>query len=934
MATPQLSPGVLTREVDLTVGRAENVLDNIGAIAGPFERGPVNEPITVATEQEFINNFGKPKTEDNRYEYWMSASSYLQYGGILKVVRTDGDLLSNANTGIGTASIAGTKIKNFDDYNSNFATAASNFLYAAKNPGSWSNNLKVCVIDDLGDQIIGVGTTSGASLGAVVGYGVTVDISGQVIPGMGTTEAFTGYLKGLVTEVVDTPETGISAITVKIHSRVSTGGTQPGRHYNIDYAEGSRYASFLKGQRINFIDNNGVVASPVDSISAVGITSSTPINGQQGQSYAAVTGTASGAGGQATFNITRNNTDGNVDASGVVIANPGLGYTVGETVSIGGSSVGGFDLAQGAIKTIGLTTSSTVPAASNGVYLSVAGVSTVGSGISFNVYRNGSGGIGTVTATNTGLAYPNGGTVTIPGNVIGGVTPGDDATMTISALRDDKIILEVTEANSRVEVAGIDDWYNSQTLGLDNTQIYWSTIAPKPGTSAFAAERNAINDELHIVVVDDDGSVTGVRGNILEKHVGLSKAKDAVSQVNSPQKIWYKNYLANFSQYLYAGGNQSTTNDTFHNTFPTPITFVDSGGQTIYPGSDKPSSFGVASALADQGWDKDAQGAIFSSIGRATYVLESGKNYTSQGNLKSSLGDIMTAYDLFNNKEDVAVDYLLMGPGCDSLSDSQAKANRLISIADGRKDCVAVISPHRASVVDLTNTSVQTNNLLEFFGPLSSSSYAIFDSGYKYTYDRFNNLFRYIPCNPDIAGLMCRTNIVAYPWFSPAGQQRGILKNAIKLAYNPDKAQRDALYSARINSVVNQSGAGVLLFGDKTALAYASAFDRINVRRLFLTVEQSLQKAAEAQLFEFNDQITRSNFVNIVEPYLRDIQAKRGIYDYLVICDETNNTPDVIDNNEFRADIFLKPAKSINYVTLTFVATRTGVSFEEVAGRV
>jgi hypothetical protein len=501
-------------------------------------------------------------------------------------------------------------------------------------------------------------------------------------------------------------------------------------------------------------------------------------------------------------------------------------------------------------------------------------------------------------------------------------------------IKTSKIVLEVTEADSRVEISGVDDWYNSQTLGLDNTQIFWSTLAPKPGTSAYAAERNAINDELHLVVVDDDGSVTGVRGNILEKHVGLSKAKDAVSQVNSPQKIWYKNYLANFSQYLYAGGNQSTTNDNFHNTFPTPITFVDSGGQAIYDGADKPASFGVASALADQGWDKDAQGAIFSSIGRATYVLESGKNYTSQGNLKSSLGDIMTAYDLFNNKEDVAVDYLLMGPGCDSLSDSQAKANRLISIADGRKDCVAVISPHRASVVDLTNTSVQTSNLLEFFGPLSSSSYAIFDSGYKYTYDRFNNLFRYIPCNPDIAGLMCRTNIIAYPWFSPAGQQRGILKNAIKLAYNPDKAQRDALYSARINSVVNQSGAGVLLFGDKTALAYASAFDRINVRRLFLTVEQSLQKAAEAQLFEFNDQITRANFVNIVEPYLRDIQAKRGIYDYLVICDETNNTPDVIDNNEFRADIFLKPAKSINYVTLTFVATRTGVSFEEVAGRV
>jgi phage tail sheath protein FI len=275
-----------------------------------------------------------------------------------------------------------------------------------------------------------------------------------------------------------------------------------------------------------------------------------------------------------------------------------------------------------------------------------------------------------------------------------------------------------------------------------------------------------------------------------------------------------------------------------------------------------------------------------------------------------------------------------MGPGLSTKFESQAKANHLISIANARKDCMAVISPHRADVVNITNTTTQTNNIIEFFSPLSSSSYAVFDSGYKYTYDRFNDRFRFIPTNGDVAGLMVRTSINAFPWFSPAGQQRGVINNAIKLAYNPSKAQRDLLYPLRINSIVNQPGTGVLLFGDKTALTFASAFDRINVRRLFLTVEQALERAAEAQLFELNDQITRANFVNIVEPYLRDIQAKRGIYGFLVVCDETNNTPDVIDNNEFRADIFLKPAKSINYVTLTFVATRTGISFEEVAGRV
>ena len=303
--------------------------------------------------------------------------------------------------------------------------------------------------------------------------------------------------------------------------------------------------------------------------------------------------------------------------------------------------------------------------------------------------------------------------------------------------------------------------------------------------------------------------------------------------------------------------------------------------------------------------------------------------------MRPALGSVMTGYDLFSNREEIAVDYLIMGPGgFNNEFESQAKANKLISMANSRKDCVATVGCHRANLVNVTNDDTQTDNLINFFSSLQSSSYAVFDSGYKYTYDRFNNKFRYVPTNGDIAGLMVRTSIVAYPWFSPAGQQRGIINNAVKLAYNPNKAQRDKLYPQRVNAVITQPGLGTLLFGDKTALGYASAFDRINVRRLFLTVEQALQKAAEAQLFELNDELTRANFRNIVEPYLRDVQAKRGLYGFLVVCDTTNNTPDIIDNNEFRADIFLKPAKSINYVTLTFVATRTGVDFEEVVGRV
>ena len=441
-------------------------------------------------------------------------------------------------------------------------------------------------------------------------------------------------------------------------------------------------------------------------------------------------------------------------------------------------------------------------------------------------------------------------------------------------------------------------------------------MAPKPTTNQYVAERNGKNDALHIAIIDDSGNVTGIQGNLLEKHLFISKATDAISAVNSPQKIWWKDYLAQTSDYVYAGDNPS---DGANN-------------ETIYQTGFSSGYVGLTTAAGL--WNAEAQNKVFSAIGNVTYALSGGKDYGNNNGMEAQLGDLVTSYRLFSNKDEISVDYLIMGPGLTEKTQSQAKAQELISIANSRKDCMAVISTHRTDVVNRTNTEEQTNQIVQFFSPLSSSSYAVFDSGYKYTYDRFNNKFRYIPCNPDIAGLMVRTSVNSYPWYSPAGQQRGVLNNAIKLAYNPTKAQRDRLYPIRINSIVNQPGVGIILFGDKTALGYASAFDRINVRRLFLTVEQALERTAQAQLFELNDPLTRANFVNIVEPYLRDIQAKRGVYDFRVICDETNNTPDVIDNNEFRADIFLKPTKSINYVTLTFVATRTGVSFEEVTGRV
>jgi hypothetical protein len=736
MATPQLSPGVLVREVDLTIGRADNVLDNIGVIAGPFPIGPVDFPIDISTEQDLISVFGKPLSTDSQYEYWMSCSSFLSYGGVMKVVRTAGSTLNNANAGVGAAFTTAIRIDNYDDYINNHENA-TNYTYAAKNPGSWGNGLKVCFIDDAADQIVGIATTNPSALGATIGFGVTAVLSNLTIAGSGSTTSFTGVLKGIITGVTTDATNGSSSIDVKILSRVSTAGTTSGTETKITYGEGSTSASYLTTSALTFVNNSGIAT-------------------------------------------------------------------------------------------------------------------------------------------------------------------GDSATAAVTP-------------------TSVTDWYESQTLGLTNATIFWRELAPKPTTSQYADQRQGHGDGLHVVVVDDTGTITGNTGTLLETHLNLSKAVDAVSAVNSPQKIWYEDYLADFSSQIYAGGNPSSAADAYYGTTPLATGFS--------------TSF-TPVTTGDGLWGQDAQGVTFAAIGNKTYTLAGGVDYSASGGMKATLGDLMTSYNLFSNKDDVQADYIIMGPSMDALTDTQAKAGFLISLATQRKDCVTTIGAHKADLVGVTNTTTQTTNLIKYFSTLASSSYAIFDSGYKYTYDRFNNKFVYVPCNADVAGLMTRTNIVAYPWFSPAGQQRGILNNAIKLAYNPSKAQRDQLYPQRINSIITQPGIGTLLFGDKTALGYASAFDRINVRRLFLTIQQALQRSAEAQLFELNDELTRANFRNIVEPYLRDVQAKRGLFGFLVVCDKTNNTPDVIDNNEFRADIFLKPAKSINFVTLTFVATRTGVSFEEVVGTV
>jgi len=566
----------------------------------------------------------------------------------------------------------------------------------------------------------------------------------------------------------------------------------------------------------------------------------------------------------------------------------------------------------------------------------LSGINTTGVSVGYGVTQTLTGTIAGVGTTSVASGFLKGiitgvGSselyVRVVSKVVGGVETTQNYTENSSysfAVASLNVVNNAGTTASTATPSRVNDWYNSQNIldiaKGDSATIPWKSIAPKPTTNAYVTERGGSNDAMHIVVIDSkkSGNISGTSQTILEKFVNLSKATDAT--ISPSTKIYYRDYIGLNSRYIFAGKSLGNATDSYWGIDPVAVKFS--------------SAFTVQSETAGY-WGVESENTTFNSIGNASFILSNGKDYNGgEGGFLVSLSDLTTAYDRFANDAEVDITYLLQGGASLSKEEEQAKANKLISIAETRKDCIAFISPSRGTIVNVVPQSTQLDNVLSFFSPLTSSSYAVFDSGYQYVYDRFNQQFVYIPCSSDIAGLCVRTDLNQFPWYSPAGKTRGSLKFTIKLAYNPGQSDRDELYAQRINPIISSPGSGIILFGDKTALSYQSAFDRINVRKLFIAIEQAVESAADDQLFEFNDATTRANFINIVEPYLRDVQVKRGISDYLLICDESNNTPDVIDRNEFIADIYVKPARSINFIGLTFVATRTGVSFETVVGTV
>lgn len=751
-----------------------------------------------------------------------------------------------------------------NNYNSANWFAAANFL-------SYGNNLLVVrtdtanqrnAVSKLTGSVNGVTLTSG---GAGYSQGTTTvvisapDTLPSSVAAIPIVSGGLGYTQGNVTVTVPPP--GGSGVTATATAIVNELGaivqiiiTNPGSGYSsaptVTITGTSTTAAVLGTTQL--VDGSpGIQATATATVLPGAIASIT--GGLGGEDYVAGPVTISqptGSNGvQATATIT---VDGTGAITGYVITNPGAGYITQPTITaptgtgaspsaavLGGyiSSIDILNPGSGysTAPTVTIVGANTIPAVAGAASVVLGGVKINNLGDYTNLFENGEGVVGEFAAKYPGSL----------GNSI------------------------------RVSIADQDSF-----AAWD----YKAFFDAAPNTSSYAADKQSVGDEIHVVIVDRDGRWSGVAGSVLETYAYLSKASDARKEDGS--SAYYKTVLNNQSQYIWW--------------------------------MDHPA--------IGSNWGTEANNTNYASLG-ATPVyrdLIGGVDHYTATN-----GQRINAFDLFTNDEELDVNLIVVGK-----ADSTVANWVIQNVAEARKDCVAFVSPQNAQTGEILigNTSDIAEKIIAYRNQLTSSSYFFIDSGYKYQYDRYNDTYRWVPLNGDMAGLCARTDYTDDPWYSPAGLNRGQVKNVVRLAFSPRKTDRDNLYKSGVNPVVSFPGQGVVLYGDKTGLSKPSAFDRINVRRLFIVLEKAIATAAKYQLFEFNDAFTRATFRNMTEPYLRDVKGRRGLYDFKVICDESNNTAEVIDTNRFVATILIKPARSINFITLNFVATRTSASFEEIAG--
>jgi len=880
----QLSPGVVVTEQDRTT-LVPSVATTAGAFAGAFQWGPVEEVTTVDSEKNLVTNFGQPN--DSTAGYFFTAANFLSYGNNLNLVRVvDKGVARNA-----TSTPSGTITSIVVSSSSNTYTSLSGISVAIAAPGV-----------EGGTQATGNALL--ANTGAI--NAITMSVLGQgysVAPTVNATAnlSASGYAANAI---------AILGSGNVVSLTILSGGNNYNSNSNIIISGGGGEGA-TGNLQISFSVSNATIISSGNGYS----NSSLLVFSGGGGSGANIQLIATGPDGNITsFNVIsvgsgytstpnvsvlRNGPEGsNANANisvtlghgiitGANVVNPGTGYSSGITVNINKNSQFGGANASAIGRMEARVVGVTVITGGNG-YLaapiitftpdpvdSPAVTAVATSELRYAVDR--------ITITNAGTGYSATPEITV-------TVPSGDVFANAVLSQGSILISNFDNYDANYSTGGLlyGQWAakypgilgNSIRVSLADSGgftawQYASQFDAAPSTSAYVTEKGGSGDELHVIVLDRTGSISGTAGSVLEKFSFLSKASDAKNSDGSTN--YYKNVINNQSRYIWWLNHHESGDDW---------------------GTASTTAFDVLAANLTQNLSAGVAGDSITA------------------------GNLTTGYSLFSNDELYDISLIPMGP-----TTTASVVNSVIAIAEARRDCVVFASPQYTDVV---NTTGQADKIVAYRNTLTDSSFAVLDSGWKYQYDRYNDKYRYVPLNGDVAGLAARTDYIADPWFSPAGYNRGVIKNVVKLAYSPAKTDRDTLYKKGINPVVTFPGQGTLLFGDKTLQSRPSAFDRINVRRLFIVLEKAIATASKFQLFEFNDPFTRGQFRNLVEPFLRDVQGRRGVTDFRVVCDETNNTAEVIDRNEFVADIFIKPARAINFIQLNFVATRTGVSFEEV----
>jgi len=836
----QVSPGVNVTEIDLTT-IVPAVSTTEGAIAGVFRWGPVEEVKLISSEDQLVQYYGRPTA--NNFETWFTAANFLAYGNKLYVSRAGAANSYNAGAAV------------TDDYT--LDTVAIN---VGGTSGSYVPGDVLTVDGGSYDAVatINVVTTEVRTLTVTSGQAGTGYTNGDIITvsgGTGTSSNASVTTNGAgVPTSVTIINRGSYTVNPTLSAASITGGT--GSNLKVDITTRALSAAVIS------------VGSYTDLPSVT--TGHIPTGGSGSGLRLNLTFTQ----GSAITSTTIKNKDdyesrvGTFDTDALYFAKyPGYrgnslkvavcdsAVAYSNTLTGNSDSIPAFAAVVNSNNIVVTVTSATSNTNANTMAASIASAIKVGDWLA-------------VGNSSIGTQYLK---VSTKGTVAS----------------------NTTYANSTVNGAGFTLTFTSpfslaaniSSNSVSRNWEYFNYVDTAPGTSTFATQRGGTSDELHILVVDEDGIISGTAGTVLETWRNLSRASDAKNEQGT--LIYYKDFLNASSQYVWWANHRSgynvTTADSITGITTAPLNLSLSGGTD-----------GVTEST-------------------------------------QTLANMATAYDKFKSTESIDISLVLTGKSQYG-TNNEGLANYLIdNIAEYRKDCVVFVSAPRSAVV--LNPGSESSSIVSFRNSLRSTSYAVLDSGYKYQYDKYNDTYRWVPLNGDVAGTVVRTDDTRDPWFSPAGFNRGQIKNVVKLAFNPDKANRDVLYKNGINPVVNFPGDGPILYGDKTLLAKPSAFDRINVRRLFIVLEKSISTASKFSLFEFNDEFTRATFRNLVEPYLRDVQGRRGIYDFRVVCNETNNTPERIDRNEFWGDIYVKPARSINFIQLNFVAVRTGVEFDEVVGR-